>query len=101
MLGLGRCEDDEMAFRYQGPARRRAVIAGTVGLILVVLFGPVLAVPSIALVAFVYYAHQLAAVLGGDEGVAYPGLALVIVLNALVVLVVQLVVILEDFRLPT
>jgi hypothetical protein len=90
-----------MAFRYQGPARRRAAIAGIVGVILIVLFGPLLAVPSVALVALVYYVHQLAAVLAGDEGVAYPSLALVIVLNALAVLFVQLVVFVEGFRLAT
>jgi hypothetical protein len=55
-------------------------------------FGPLVAVPVVALVALVYYAHQVAAVLLGDEGVPYPSLALVIVVNAVVVLAVQLVV---------
>jgi hypothetical protein len=90
-----------MAFRYEGRARRRATVAALVGLSVIVVFGPLLAVPAVALVAFVYYAHQLAGVLAGDEGVKYPSLALVIVVNSLVVLLVQLVLVVEGFNLWT
>jgi hypothetical protein len=79
-----------MAFRYRTDARRRAVLAAIVGLVSVVAFGPTLVVPAVALVAFVYYAHQVAATVAGDNEVPYPSLALVISVNALVVLVVQL-----------
>lgn len=86
-----------MAFRYQERARRRVTVAGLVGVSLVVVFGPLLAVPAVALAAFVYYAHQLAAVLAGDEGVRNPSLAFVIVVNALVIMMVQFVVFVEGF----
>jgi hypothetical protein len=79
-----------MAYRYQGSARRRAGLAGLLGLVWVLLFGAALAVPALALVALVYYSHPLAAALRGDEPIAYPGLAFVIVLNAVAVLAVQL-----------
>jgi len=87
-----------VAFRYQGHARRRAAVAGVVGLSLVVVVGPILTIPAVALVALVYYAHQLVAVLAGDEGVPYPSLALVIVVNSLVVLLVQILVFVEGFN---
>lgn len=86
-----------MAFRYQGHARRRAVFAALLGLVLVGVFGPLLAIPAVALVAFVYYAHQLVAVLTGDEAVPYPSLAFVIVVNSVVVLLVQVILVLEGF----
>jgi hypothetical protein len=54
-------------------------------------------VPAIALSAFVYYAHQVVAVLKGDEGVIYPGLALLIVIQSGVVLAVQAIVLIEAF----
>jgi hypothetical protein len=78
-----------MAFRYRARARRRAAVAALVGVTLVGVFGPLLLVPAVALVAFVYYAHQVAATLAGDPEVPYPSLALVITVNALVVLLVQ------------
>lgn len=84
-----------VADRYEGPARRRAALAAAVGLAWVVLFGAPLAVPALALVAFVYYVHPLAAAIRGDERVAYPTLAFVIVVNALVVLIVQVLVTIE------
>lgn len=84
-----------MAYRYEGSARRRAGLAGLVGLASVVLFGASLVVPALALVALVYYSHPLAAALRGDEQIPYPGLAFVIVANALVVLAVQLLLTLE------
>ncbi len=86
-----------MAFRFQHHARRRAQAAAVLGVVLVVLLGPLVAVPALALVALVYYAHQLAAALLGDDGVAYPSLAFVIVVNSLVVLVVELVVFVNGF----
>jgi len=79
-----------MAFRYRTRARRRAALAALVGLAGIATVGPTLAVPAVALVALVYYAHQVAATLAGDQEVPYPSLAFVISLNALVVLVVQL-----------
>ena len=54
-----------------------------------------------AMVALVYYAHQLAAVLVGDEMVPYPSLAFVIVVNCLVVLLVQLLVLFEGAGVST
>jgi hypothetical protein len=54
-------------------------------------------VPAIAMAAFVYYAHQVIALLRGDEGVAYPSLAVVILIQSTVVLSVQAVVLLEGF----
>jgi hypothetical protein len=82
-----------MAFRYRTHARRRAAVAALVGLASVVAFGPSFAVPAIALVAFVYYSHQVAATLFGDLDVPYPSLALVISVNALIVLLVQLLLV--------
>jgi hypothetical protein len=90
-----------MAFRYQGPARRRAAVAALIGVIIIVVLGPELTVPAAALVALVYYAHQLAAVLAGDEMVPYPSLAFVIVVNCLVVLLVQLLVFVEGVGVST
>lgn len=87
-----------MAFRYQRRARQRAAVAGLLGVSMIAVFGPLLTIPSIALVALVYYGHQLVAVLAGDEGVPYPSLALVIVINALIVLLVQFVVFVEGFN---
>ena len=52
----------------------------------------------IALVALVYYAHQVAAALAGDEHVPYPSLALVIVLNSLVVLIVQVLLVARGLK---
>lgn len=90
-----------MALGYVSRARRRAVLAGLVGVCLVFVFGPLLAVPSVALVAFVYYVHHLAAVVAGNEGVPNPSLAFVIVVNALVVLLVQLVIFVGGFNPST
>lgn len=81
-----------MAFRYRAHARRRATVAALLGVSMVAVFGPALIVPAVALVAFVYYAHQVAAAASGDGEVPHSSLALVISLNALVVLLVQLVV---------
>jgi len=53
-------------------------------------------VPAVALVALVYYAHHVLAVAGGDETVPYPSLAFVITLNALIVLLVQVLLLVED-----
>lgn len=87
-----------MAFRYRTSARRRAAVAALLGLAGIAAFGPVLAVPAAALVAFVYYSHQVAATLAGDREVPYPSLALVISLNALVVLLVQLLLMAEGLE---
>lgn len=87
-----------MAFRYQPHARRRAVVAALLGVAGVVVFGPTLAVPAIALVAFVYYGHQVAAVLFGDTDVPYPSLAVVITVNALIVLLVQVLLVVKAFE---
>jgi hypothetical protein len=67
-----------------------------VAVALVLLTGPEMLVPGIALVALTYYAHQLAAVFVGDESVPNPSLALVVVVNALVVLLIQAVVFLQE-----
>jgi hypothetical protein len=90
-----------MAFRFEHNARRRTALAAVVGVGVVVVFGGLLAIPAIAFVALVYYAHQLAAVLLGDERVPHPDLALVVVINAAVVLLVQLVVFVEGFGRAT
>lgn len=96
--GRNRCQDGSMGFRYQRPARRRAALAGLVGISLMAAFGPTLAVPAIALVALTYYAHQLVAVAAGDERVPYPSLAFVIVVNASVVLAVQVLLTFDAWR---
>lgn len=88
-----------MAFRYRSQARRRALMAGLVGAGVVAIFGAELVLPALALVSLVYYAHQVAAVWAGDAGVAYPSLALVIVLNSLVVLAVQALLFVEALRI--
>jgi hypothetical protein len=85
-----------MTFRHRRRATRRAVVAGLVGIGLVVSFGPTLAVPAVALVALVYYVHHVLAVAAGDESVPYPSLAFVISLNALIVLVVQALLLVAD-----
>lgn len=82
-----------MAFRYRTHARRRAGLAALLGVSGVAVFGPSLLVPAVALVAFVYYVHQVAATVSGDPEVPYPSLALVVCLNALVVLLVQVLVV--------
>lgn len=75
--------------RFRPHARRRALVAGLIGVLAIVVLGPLVLLPALALVAFVYYAHQVAAVAAGDATVPNPDLALVIVLNALSVLIVQ------------
>lgn len=87
-----------MAFRYRTHARRRAAVAALLGLAGVATFGPSVAVPALALVAFVYYTHQVAATLFGDTEVPYPSLALVISVNALIVLLVQLLLAAKGLR---
>lgn len=81
-----------MAFRFRHHARQRAALAAIVGVIIVAVFGPQLMIPAIALVALVYYVHQMAAVVAGDGEVPNPSLAFVVVINALVVLLVQVLV---------
>lgn len=75
--------------------------AAIAGVCLILIFGPLAAVPAVALVALVYYGHQLVAVLAGDDGVMYPALALVVVANATVVLLVQAVVVVEGLANTT
>ena len=84
-------------YRYRSRARRRAALAALVAASVVAVGGPLLTLPAVALVALVYYAHHLVAVIAGDEGVPYPSLAFVIVVNATVVLVVQVVLFVEGF----
>ncbi|MDQ4107389.1 MAG: hypothetical protein M3138_01105 [Actinomycetota bacterium] len=78
-----------MAFDRRRVALGRAALAAAVGLMAVFLAGPELAIPAVALVALVYWGHPLLAALSGDEEVPYADLAFVIVVNAAVVLVVQ------------
>jgi hypothetical protein len=78
-----------MAFLRRRVARGRAALAAAVGLMAVFLGGPELAIPAVALVALVYWGHHLFAALSGDEEVPYADLAFVIVVNAAVVLAVQ------------
>jgi hypothetical protein len=86
-----------MSFRYRHRALRRAALAALVGASVVAVWGPLLTMPALALVALVYYGHQLAAVLAGDESVPYPSLAFVIVVNAGIVLLVQVILVVEGF----
>lgn len=86
-----------MAFRDRRRAVRRASAAGLLGLAAVVAFGPTWAIPALALVALVYYGHQVVATWNGDDTVPYPSLALVVAVNALVVLLVQAILALEGF----
>lgn len=79
-----------MAFDRRRVALGRAALAAAVGLMAVFLAGPELAIPAVALVALVYWGHHLLAALSGDEEVPYADLAFVIVVNAAVVLVVQM-----------
>ncbi len=81
-----------MAFRFRHHARQRATFAAVVGVAIVAIFGPTLMVPAVALVALVYYAHQLVAAAMGDVDVPYPSLAFVIVVNSVAVLLVQALV---------
>jgi hypothetical protein len=78
-----------MAFLRRRVALSRAALAAVVGLMVVFLGGPELAVPVVALVALVYWGHHLVAVLSGDEKVPHADLAFVIVVNSAVVLIVQ------------
>lgn len=78
-----------MAFLRRRVALSRAALAAVVGLMAVLLDGPELAIPAVALVALVYWGHHLVAVFSGDDEVPYADLAFVIVVNATVVLVVQ------------
>lgn len=71
--------------------------AGLVGIGLVLALGPTWAIPALALVALVYYSHQVVATWKGDDSVPYPSLALVVVVNALVVLLVQAILAVEGF----
>ncbi len=81
-----------MGYRFRSHARRRALGAALAALAWVLALGTEVAVPAVALVALVYFAHQVAAAALGDSRVPHPGLALVIVLNSLVVLGVQALV---------
>jgi hypothetical protein len=83
------CHDAEMAFLQRRVALSRAALAAVVGLMAVFLGGPELAIPAVALVALVYWGHHLLAALSSDDEVPYADLAFVIVVNATVVLVVQ------------
>jgi hypothetical protein len=87
-----------VAFRYRRRARWRAGVAAVIGLGVILWFGPTLAVPALAFVALVYYAHQLAAVASGDDRVPHPSLAFVIVVNATAVLLVQALLALDSAR---
>jgi hypothetical protein len=78
-----------MAFLQRRVALSRAALAAVVGLLAVLLAGPELAIPAVALVALVYWGHHLLAALSGDDDVRYADLAFVIVVNATIVLVVQ------------
>ncbi|HWL91189.1 MAG TPA: hypothetical protein VNP90_07465 [Actinomycetota bacterium] len=78
-----------MSFLHRRVALSRAALAAVVGLIAVLLDGPELAIPAVALVALVYWGHHLLAVLAGDDEVPYADLAFVIVVNATIVLLVQ------------
>ena len=93
--------DGAVAFRDRRRAARRASAAGLLGIAAVVALGPTWAIPALALVALVYYGHQVVATWNGDETVPYPSLALVVVVNALVVLLVQAILALEGFIRPT
>jgi hypothetical protein len=78
-----------MAFPRRRVALSRAAVAAIVGMMWVALGGLEVAIPALALVAIVYWSHDLLATLAGDEGVPHPDLALVIVVNSAVVLMVQ------------
>jgi hypothetical protein len=86
-----------MTASYRRRAAGRAVVAGLLGMTAVVMLGPELLVPSLALVALVYFSHHLAAVLLGHPNVPNPGLAFVIVVNSLVVLAVQVMLVATTF----
>jgi hypothetical protein len=85
-----------MAFSRRRVAFVRAALAVPFGLMAMFLGGPELAIPAIALVAIVYWGHHLVAALAGDEDVPYADLAFVIVLNAAVVLTVQVLLFAVD-----
>lgn len=87
-----------MASRHARVAFRRAAWAATAGAMLVTLAGPELLVPALALVALVYWMHPLMASLAGDKDVPNPNLAFVIVVNAAVVLVVQVLLFAAAFN---
>jgi hypothetical protein len=81
--------DASMAFRQRRLALRRAALAAIVGAVLVVLAGPQLLLPALALVTLTYWSHQVIASWDGDDEIPYPSLALVIVVNSAIVLGVQ------------
>ena len=86
-----------MSFPNRRRAIRRSAVAGAAGVALVVLFGSQFVLPGIALVALVYFGHKVAAVLLDEVEVSYPGLAMLISVNALVVLAVQGIVLVKHF----
>lgn len=87
-----------MGFPNRRRAIRRSAVAAAVAVTLIVLFGSQFVLPGVALVALVYFGHKVAAVFLDDEvEVSYPGLAMLISANALVVLAVQGIVLVEHF----
>ncbi|HET9671611.1 MAG TPA: hypothetical protein VFQ40_02030 [Actinomycetota bacterium] len=78
-----------MGFRGRPVALRRAALAAIVGAAFVVLSGPLLLLPALALVALTYWGHHVLWSLAGSEDVPHADLALVIVANSAIVLAVQ------------
>ncbi len=70
-------------------------MAALVGLAWVVLAGPEVAVPAIALLALVHVGGRLREAARGEAVMVHPDLALVIVANAVAVLAVQLLLSIE------
>jgi hypothetical protein len=83
---------------YRGDAVRRTTIAALLGVVLVYLAGPLLMVPAVALVAFVYFVHHVVAayVLGWE--VPHADVAFIISLNSLIILSVQGLILVVGLR---
>lgn len=75
--------------------RRPVWLAVSLAVGWVLLAGAEVAVPALALVVLVHVGSRLLAAARGEVVVAHPDLALVIVLNAAVVLLVQLLLAIE------
>lgn len=77
-----------MAILGRSVALRRSALAAVVGTALVLLFGPLLLIPALALVALTYWGHQVVRSPDGERA-PHADLALVIVVNSALVLMVQ------------
>ncbi len=91
----GRTMAPGMRRRDRARIRRPAWLAVLFAIGWVLLAGPEVAVPALALVALVHVGSRLRAAARGEVAVEHPDLALVIVVNAVAILLVQLLLAIE------